>query len=232
MLGERVGVLGPPRVVGERLEDGHQVADRDALAQQVLENLLDAADGQLLRHELLDHLGPRLRHGVEQLLHLLAPEQLVGVPADHLGQVGDHHRRRVDHGVAGELRPLAVLGGDPQRVEAEGGLARGDAGDRGSHRARVDGELAAGAQLTARHLHALQEDHVLARPDLEVVADVDGRDDEAHLEGEVPPQRPDALDEVAGAPRPRLDQRHQLEADLELHQVERHEDLAAFLLRA
>src|SRR5436305_1990597 len=95
VLGERVGVLGPPRVVGERLEDGHQVADRDALAQQVLEDLLDAADGQLLRHQLLDHLGARLRHGVEQLLHLLAPEQLVRVPADHLAQVGDHHRRRL-----------------------------------------------------------------------------------------------------------------------------------------
>ena len=61
---------------------------------------------------------------------------------------------------------------------------------------------------------------------------MDGRDDEAHLEGEVPPERPDALDEVAAAPRARLDERDQLEADLELHQVEWHEHLAAFLLRA
>src|SRR5207249_6985592 len=56
VLGQDIGILGPPRVIGERLQHGHEVADRDALAEQVLQHLLHAADGELLRDELPDDL--------------------------------------------------------------------------------------------------------------------------------------------------------------------------------
>src|SRR5262245_35582000 len=54
MLRQHVGVLVLRRLIGERLEHAAEVADGDALAQEVLQDLLHAADGKLLRHELLD----------------------------------------------------------------------------------------------------------------------------------------------------------------------------------
>src|SRR5579884_3503680 len=220
VLGEHVGILRARRVICERLEDRLQVANRDALAEQVLQHLLHAAERELLGDQLLDDLRTSLGHLVEELLHFLAAEQLVRVPADHLGEVRDDHGGRVDHGVAGELRALALGGRDPEGVEPEGRLACRDPGHGRGHRAGVDGEERPRAHLAAGDLVALEEDQVGVRLEVEVVADVDGRHDEAHLERELAAQRLDALDEVARPAPPCVDERHELEAHLELHHVE------------
>ena len=60
----------------------------------VLEHPLDLADPELVGHDLLDGGGVLLLERVEQLLRLLAREQLVGVAADRLGQVGDDRPTR------------------------------------------------------------------------------------------------------------------------------------------
>src|SRR5882724_11004656 len=138
----------------------------------------------------------RLGERVEQALHLLAAEELVGMAADDLREMGDDDRRRIDDRVAGELRLLAISRRDPQRVESERRLLRRDPPERDIGTPGIDGEGVPHADLGARDLDALQEDRVLAGPELEVVADVDRRDDEAHLLRELPPEAADALREL------------------------------------
>ena len=53
--------------VADRLEDRAQVADRDALAQQVLQHALHLADAELVGDDLLDGGGVLLLERVEQL---------------------------------------------------------------------------------------------------------------------------------------------------------------------
>ena len=78
-LGERGRVARERGAVADRLEDRAEVADRDALAQQVLQHALHLADAELVGDDLLDGRGVLLLERVEQLLRLLAGEQLVGV---------------------------------------------------------------------------------------------------------------------------------------------------------
>ena len=54
-LDERVELLGAGGPQRQRLEDPDQVADRDALVEQLLEHPLDLAEAELGRGELLDH---------------------------------------------------------------------------------------------------------------------------------------------------------------------------------
>ena len=85
--------------------------------------------------------------------------------------------------------------------------------------ARVDREHVADARLGARDLDALEQHRVVARLELQVVADVHRRDGDAELLPELRAQRADALDQLAALLA--VDQRHQLVADLELEHVER-----------
>ena len=72
--------------------------------QQVLQDALHLADGELRRNQFVDHGGMRLLEIVEQHLHVLAAEDLVAVAAHRFGQVGDQHRGGIHHGVTGRLR--------------------------------------------------------------------------------------------------------------------------------
>ena len=76
---ERRRVLRLRRLLGERLADRADVADRHAIGEQLLQHLDDDAQRQRLRHQILDELRRGLREAIEQLLHLLVAEQLVRV---------------------------------------------------------------------------------------------------------------------------------------------------------
>ena len=67
VLGEDGRVVRRAGPVADRLEDRAQVADRDALAQQVLQHALHLADAELVGDDLLDHGGVLLLERVEQL---------------------------------------------------------------------------------------------------------------------------------------------------------------------
>ena len=71
--------------VGQRFEDRHQVADRDALAQQMLEHLLHFADAQQLGHQLANQGGMLGFDTVEQRLNILAAEDCRRLLADDFG---------------------------------------------------------------------------------------------------------------------------------------------------
>ena len=80
-------------------------------------------------------------------------------------------------------------------------------------RLRTDGQHAVLIHLPAGDFDAAQVNHVFARLQLHVVGDVNGRHQEAELQGEVAPKRADALQQL---PALRLiDQRHQRVADFQ-----------------
>jgi hypothetical protein len=174
-------------------------------------------------------LGALLAQMVEQRLRFLAPEQLGGMQRHQMVQVGGDHGAGIDHGVAHGLRLFAHRSFDPHRRQAEGRIAGGDARQRGDDVARIDGEKLAGAHLTAADFHALQRDAVAVRIDLEVVADVHGRRQEADLAREFLADALDASHQfaVGGA----VDQRNQAIADFEPQRVDRRDVLPAGFLR-
>ena len=143
--------------VADRLENGAEVADRDALAQQQLQRALDLADRELVGDDLVHRRGVPLLQLVEELARLLTREQLVRVAANRLGQMRDDHRLAVDDRVPERLglRLRALV--DPHRGQSERGLDGRDARETldrvaGVHRERVARQQAAARNLGAAHL--------------------------------------------------------------------------------
>jgi hypothetical protein len=133
--------------VGERLDDGLHVPDRDALAQEVVEDALEVGDLDQLGHGLFDELGGLCAECLDEVVDLLAGEQLVGVLLDDLGDVCGQHAGGIDDGVVHGFGALALAGIDPPRVEAEGGLAGRLALEGAGGDARVHRHKAAGAEF-------------------------------------------------------------------------------------
>ena len=103
--------------VRDGLEDGGQVADRHALAQQVAQHALDLADRHQLGNQLLDQLRRELRDAIDHVLGLLPPEQVRQERPDRLRQMRRQGRRRVDDGVAGRRpRDRAARPGSTRRA--------------------------------------------------------------------------------------------------------------------
>ena len=134
-------------------------------------------------------------HAVQDLLGILAREQLVGVAPDGFGQMGAQHADGIDHGEAASPRALGLVGGNPPSRHAEGRIVRLPAPGRRIDLAHRDGQLAARRQLVARHLHALEQNHVFVRLQGHVVDDAHGSQQKPQVGGELAPDAADALDE-------------------------------------
>ena len=78
-LDQRVELLGACGAQRQRLEDPDQVADRDALVEQLLEHPLDLAEAELRGGELLDDDRVGALDDVGEHPHVLAAEQPRGV---------------------------------------------------------------------------------------------------------------------------------------------------------
>ena len=163
VLGQQHRVAGDAGAVADRLDDGAEIADRDALAQQRLQDALDLADGEQVGHDLLDDSGVGFLEPVEQRANILSREQIGHVAADRLGEVRDDDRLGVDHRVAEGLGLGAGGVGDPHRRQPVGGLGGRDAGELADRVARVEGELVAGHDRAAGDLVAAHLHHVLVR---------------------------------------------------------------------
>ena len=108
VLGQQDRVLGPRCIVAKRFQNGAQLPDRYALAQEQLQDLLHVAQFQRLRDQLIDRGRRRLPQFVDQMLHGIAGQELVGMLANGFAQMrGDCAARvgqfRVDHAL--ETRP-------------------------------------------------------------------------------------------------------------------------------
>ena len=76
VLGQQHGVAGDAGAIAHRLDDRAEVADRNALAQQGLQDALDLADGEQVWHYFLNDRGVVFLEPVEQRANVLAGEQI------------------------------------------------------------------------------------------------------------------------------------------------------------
>ena len=72
VFGEFVGILGEMRVIADFLEDAGEIANGDSLGEEVLEDTLNLADGELGRNQFVDDGGVGLLEIIEESLHILA----------------------------------------------------------------------------------------------------------------------------------------------------------------
>ena len=96
VLGDLLGAAHMRRDLGDRLEDEMQIADRDALGQQQLQDRLQARIGDLRRADVLDQALVFGIEPVEQRAHVLVGQELREVVADDLAQMREQHRQIVD----------------------------------------------------------------------------------------------------------------------------------------
>ena len=119
------GSLVRRRRVGDGLENGRQVADRAraraaAAAARAGRRRCDTTFG----HQLLDQLRRDWATRSTMSLVCWRPSRSGRNDADDLRQVRRQRGRRIDDGVAGRARAVALVGGDPPRGQAERRLAR------------------------------------------------------------------------------------------------------------
>src|SRR5579885_1156414 len=196
MLGDDRDVAAEAAGLGDAFENGREIADRDALGEEVLQHALDAAQRNLRRDEVGDQLLMGLVELVEQLLRLGIGEQLGHVVLDDLGEMRRHHGLRLDDGVAAKGRLLARGFRRPQRRQAEGGLVRRLARQGDGFAARIHDEQHVGPQIAAPGFELLDADDVAVGGELQIILDADRWHDEAHLDGELPAQRLDLVGEA------------------------------------
>ncbi|KAF5029483.1 hypothetical protein DSECCO2_648130 [anaerobic digester metagenome] len=226
VFGQLVGILHRGPVIGHGFGHGQQVADGHAFLDEVLQDLLHAAERHRAGHKVFHGLGRALGQVVEQGLHFLAAQELVQVALEDFRQVRGDDRRRIDHGVAGEHGLVLLQFRHPQRGQVEGGLARLHALDAVLGVARVHGQEMVDEDFRRSHLVALDEHHVLARAQLEVVAQVQGGDDHAHVQGELAADGADAREQVAVLFL--VHERDEAVAHLEFQGVQRQQGLDLF----
>ncbi len=202
--GQRGRVLAHGGVLDQRFGDLAQLADRNALDQQVLQHAHHRRQRQRLRRQIFDELGRALAQVGQQVLHFLVAQQFRRVFADQVRQVRGDHGGRVDHGVAHGLGLGALVRLDPGGIQAKCGVLAGDALQRAQRAARVQRQFAVGVDIGGSYRHAMHQHPVAVGRQFQVVADVHGRDQEAHVLGQL----------AAHA----LDARHQLAALVGIHQ--------------
>src|SRR5579875_577068 len=194
-LEQAVGVSRARGLVGDRLEDAHEVPHRHALVEQPAQDALDRAEGEAGRGELLEDRGVVRLHGVEEHPHVLARHQAPGVAAHDLGEVGRDDRRALDDRRPRGEGAVAHLRADPLRRAAEGRVARLLPGDEAE--ARAEREELAPWQRPRADDDAVDLDGVLARRQSVVVPRVHRRDDDADLLHHVAAQRLDPVEQIA-----------------------------------
>ena len=225
-FGQLIRVLDGLSVVGQAFHDGQEVADGHALADKVLEHLLQGAEGQDAGHQLFHDLGRALRQIVEQGLDFLTAQEFMQILLEDLCQVRGDDRGRVHHRVAGHDR-LVLLGvGDPQGRQVEGRFQGFDALDGMAGIARIHGQKMVDHDFRRGHPVALDLDHIFAGFELQVVAQVQGRHDDAHVECELAADGTDAGQQVAVLFF--VHQRDEAVTHLQLHDVERQKSLHFF----
>src|SRR5207247_755322 len=86
-LGKHVEVVCAPGTIRQGFQDQDQIADGDALAQEILKNLLDLSNRKHGWNQVIDQRGRLRSNVVEQFLDLLAAEEIRGLRPQNLGQV-------------------------------------------------------------------------------------------------------------------------------------------------
>jgi len=119
------------------------------------------------------------------------------VLTDDFGEVRGKHGSLIDDGIAGGKGLRLEGAGNPERGNAESGLAGRDAGKRRRRELGTDGEDLVFEHVPAGDFDTAHGDDVFARLEADVVGDMNGRNDKAELQGEAAAQRFDAGKQLA-----------------------------------
>ena len=198
-LDELLALPGLPGTGGDGLQDADEVADGDALGEQVAQDALHLGEGDAVAADLAGDARADGLDRVDEHLDVLAPEQVAGVPADDLGEVGDDDRRAVDHRRALGGQHLGHLLAHPGRGQAEDGVDGRAPGDAAELVGVAEHHAAAGWRLAAADLDAVHVHRVGERRQVGGVLGAHRRHDDAELARGALAQGPDPVDEVAAA---------------------------------
>ena len=149
------------------------------------------------RNQILHGLGRAFGQRVEQPLHLLPAEEVGQMTLEHLGQVRGDDRGRVHNRIAGQHGFLALRLADPYGRQVERGFARFDAFHLMHRIARIHSQIVIDEDFRRGRLVALDQQHILAGFQLQVVAQVQRGNDHPHVQGELPADGADAREQVA-----------------------------------
>ncbi len=111
------------------------------------------------------------------------PQQLGGMGLNHLTEMGGDDGAGIHHRIAEGLGMLLGAGLDPGRLQTKGGVLTGDALQGAVGLPGIDGHLAVGVDLRLAHNHPLEGDAVVIGAQIEVVANMHRRHQEAQLLG-------------------------------------------------
>ncbi|EKE17757.1 MAG: hypothetical protein ACD_10C00287G0001 [uncultured bacterium] len=86
-----VRILRARRVISDGFDDGSHIANRHTFVKQALQHLLQGAERQDFRDQILDQFGHFLGEVIEQLLHLLTAKQFRSMSQNQVIQMRRHH---------------------------------------------------------------------------------------------------------------------------------------------
>ena len=143
--------------------------------------------------------------------------------ANGFGEVRHEHGRRIHDGVARGLGGFAFHVGDPGCGQLEHRLDGGDALEGDFAVGRVHGQPAARHELALANGLAFEQEPILVRPQLEIVAKADRRNQHAHVLGEIAANARDPFEQVPALVG--IGERDKTIAQLNLEGVEREQVL-------
>ena len=139
------------------------------------------------------------------------------------------HRGNIHDGVALGLGIELVLVRDPERLEPKDRIDALETRQVRLGVAGVDGQVLTGHDTSSAHFFAPENDPVLAAVEAEVVAEVDGRNDESQILDHLTTDTRDSLHEVSTLALV-VDQLNEVHAKLDGDGFHRHEALERGLL--
>ena len=194
-LGQQRRILRRVAGLGQRFENGDSVANRYALAQQVLQHPLGERKRHQFRNQILDQLRVFVADTGQEAVRVLTGEDLMGVQADEFGQMRRQDIRRVHHRIAHDPRLVYLFGRNPDGRQSERRFLAGSAIELALRLSGVDGQFGIGLQLETGDFRALELNDILARLQREIVGDPNRRNHESQFRGQLLPHAGDALEQ-------------------------------------
>ena len=168
-------------VFNQGLQDSAHIADWHAFIEQILQYLHKVTHAYHFRHQPFDQLALMFANHVEQLLYLVMTQQQSRMIGQDLAQMGSHHGRGIHHRIPQRLCLRDHLLGNPDCFQSEGGIPGRYPLDLAEHLPRIDGHLLIMVDIGLAGTDPHQGDAVLVWRQIQVVANVDGRDQKAQL---------------------------------------------------
>ena len=144
-------------------------------------------------------------------------EQVGGVVAQNLVQMGGYRRAGVHHRVTERARVVTLRRVNPDRIQTKSRLFAGNAFQRAVHLAGVDGHFTADLDFAFAANHAFEHNMVRIRVNVQRVANTHRLNQKAKFHGQFFTHALDARHQLTAGLR--VDQRDQAVADFQADQV-------------